>query len=102
MRDRPATLRVSADRDFGYARICQLSDPGSWPGADNVGHAQIPEALIADDERGALTGMAHHLARTALPVLTDCAPKFVPVAMPRAVALTDRPPWAALRLTGAG
>ena len=90
MRDHPATLRVSADRAIGYVRICQLSDPGSWQGAGDVGHAQILEALIADDERGALTGMAHHLARTALPVLTDCAPKFVPVAVPHAVALIDR------------
>ena len=52
-------------------------------------HAQILESLISGDERGALTGMAHHLERTALRVLTDCAPEFVPVAVPHAVALID-------------
>lgn len=91
IRDRPTTLRGSADRAIGYARICQLSDPGSRQGADDVGHAQILEALIADDEPGALTRMAHHLTRTALPLLTDCAPQFVPVAVPHAVALIDSP-----------
>ena len=44
--------------------------------------------------------MAHHLERTALRVLTDCAPEYVPVAVPHAVALIDRQPQAALRLTG--
>jgi hypothetical protein len=34
--------------------------------------------------------MAHHLERTALRVLTDCAPDFTPVAVPHAVALIDR------------
>ena len=50
----------------------------------------LDEAVgVAGDERGALTGMAHHLERTALRVLTDCAPEFVPVAVPHAVALID-------------
>jgi hypothetical protein len=44
--------------------------------------------------------MAHHLERTALRVLTDCAPDFVPVAVPHAVALIDRQA-PALRVTGA-
>ena len=69
--------------------------------AGDVEHAQILEALIAGDERGALTGMAHHLARTALRVLTDCAPEYVPVAVPHAVSLIDRQPPTVLRLTGA-
>ncbi len=62
---------------------------------------QILEALVDGDRRGALTGMAHHLARTALRVLADCAPGYQPVAVPHAVALIDRRPPAALRLTGA-
>ena len=33
--------------------------------------------------------MANHLARTAVRVLTDSAPEFVPVAVPHAVALVD-------------
>jgi len=94
-------LRVFADRTIRYIRIYQLSEPQSWQSAGDVEHAQILEALIADDERGALTGMAHHLARTALRVLTDCAPDYVPVAVPHAVALIDRRPPAALRLSGA-
>jgi hypothetical protein len=68
----------------------------------DVEHARILETLIAGDERGALTGMAHHLERTALRVLTDCAPEFVPTAVPHAVALIDREPPAALLLTGSG
>jgi DNA-binding GntR family transcriptional regulator len=95
-------LQVFADRTIRYIRIYQLSDPGSWQAAGDIEHAQILEALIADDEPGALSGMAHHLARTALRVLADCAPDFVPVAVPHAVALIDRRPPAALRLTGAG
>jgi DNA-binding GntR family transcriptional regulator len=94
-------LRAFADRTIRYIRIYQLSDPNSWQAAGDVEHAQILEALIAGDERGALTGMAHHLARTALRVLSDCAPEYVPVAVPHAVALIDRKPPAALRLTGA-
>jgi len=93
-------LRAFADRTTRYIRIYQLSDPGSWQAAGDVEHAQILEALIAGDERGALTGMAHHLARTALRVLADCAPEFVPVAVPHAVALIDRDPPATLWLTG--
>jgi DNA-binding GntR family transcriptional regulator len=91
-------LRIFADRTTRYIRIYQLSDPGSWQAAGDVEHAQILEALIADDEGGALTGMAHHLARTALRVLTDCAPEFVPVAVPH--ALIVRHPRATLRLAG--
>jgi len=91
-------LQVFADRTIRYIRIYQLSDPNSWQAAGDVEHVGILEALIAGDEQGALTGMAHHLARTALRVLTDCAPEFVPVAVPHAVALIDRHPPAALRL----
>jgi DNA-binding GntR family transcriptional regulator len=94
-------LRVFADRTIRYIRIYQLSDPQSWQAAGDAEHAQILEALIAGDERGALTGMAHHLARTALRVLTDCAPEYVPTAVPHAVALVERRPPAAARLTGA-
>ena len=88
-------LQAFADRTTRYIRIYQLSDPGSWQVPGDVEHAQILETLIAGDEWGALTGMAHHLERTALRVLTDCAPEFVPVAVPHAVALIDREPSAA-------
>jgi DNA-binding GntR family transcriptional regulator len=95
-------LKALADRTIRYIRIYQLSEPNSWQAAGDVEHARILDALVAGDERGALTGMAHHLARTALRVLTDCAPKYVPVAVPHAVALIDRRPPASLRLTAAG
>jgi DNA-binding GntR family transcriptional regulator len=95
-------LRAFADRTTRYIRIYQLSEPGSWQAAGDVEHAAILEALIADDEQGALTEMAHHLERTALRVLTDCAPDFAPVAVPHAVALIDRQAPRPLRLTGAG
>jgi DNA-binding GntR family transcriptional regulator len=94
-------LRAFADRTTRYIRIYQLSEPNSWQTAGEVEHASILEALIADDEQGALTEMAHHLERTALRVLTDCAPDFAPVAVPHAVALIDRQPPSGLRLTGA-
>jgi DNA-binding GntR family transcriptional regulator len=82
-------LTTFADRTTRYIRIYQLSEPGSWQAAGDVEHAEILEALIAGDEREALTGMAHHLERTALRVLADCAPDFAPVAVPHAVALIE-------------
>jgi hypothetical protein len=45
--------------------------------------------------------MAHHLERTALRVLADCAPDYKPAAVPHAVALIDREASPGLRLTGA-
>jgi len=83
-------LRVFADRTTRYIRIYQLSDPDSWQTAGDVEHAGILQALITGDERGALTGMAHHLARTALRVLSDCGGDYQPVAVPHAVALIER------------
>jgi DNA-binding GntR family transcriptional regulator len=95
-------LRACADRTTRYVRIYQLSEPdggqaaGGAQAADggqaagDVEHEAILEALIAGDERGACVAMAHHLAGTALRVLADCAPDFVPVAVPQAVTLIDR------------
>ena len=92
-------LRAFADRTTRYIRIYQLSEPNSWQTAGDAEHAAILEALIAGDERGALTEMAHHLERTALRVLADCAPGYEPAAVPHAVALIDREAPAALPLT---
>ena len=92
-------LTAFADRTIRYIRIYQLSEPNSWQAAGDVEHAQILDALIASDEQGALTGIAHHLARTALRVLVDCAPDYLPTAVPHAVALIDRRPPAALELS---
>jgi DNA-binding GntR family transcriptional regulator len=82
-------LQIFADRTIRYIRIYQLSDPNSWGSAGEAEHTNILEALIAGDEGGALAGMAHHLARTALRVLTDCAPDYVPLAVPHAVGLIE-------------
>jgi len=94
-------LRAFADRTTRYIRIYQLSEPNSWQAAGDVEHAAILEALIAGDEQGALTEMAHHLERTALRVLSDCAPDYQPVAVPHAVALIDRDGPAPLRVAQA-
>jgi DNA-binding GntR family transcriptional regulator len=85
-------LGTLADRAIRYIRIYQLSDPTSWQAAGGAEHTQMLDAITRGDERGALNGMAHHLERTALRVLTDCAPDYVPVAVPHAVALAVRKP----------
>ena len=85
-------LGTLADRAIRYIRIYQLSDPTSWQAAGDAEHTQMLEAITAGDERGALDGMVHHLERTALRVLADCAPDYVPVAVPHAVAITVRRP----------
>ncbi|SFP57652.1 GntR family transcriptional regulator [Actinomadura madurae] len=83
-------LRVLADRTIRYIRIYQLSEPDDWQTVGDEEHARILEALVAGDERAALSGMGRHLARTALRVLGDCAPDYAPVAVPHALALIDR------------
>src|SRR6202042_1934381 len=93
-------LRAYADRTTRYIRIYQLSEPNGWQAAGDVEHAAILEALISGDEQGALTEMAHHLARTALRVRGDRAPDCGPGGGPDWVSLIDREPPTVLRLTG--
>jgi DNA-binding GntR family transcriptional regulator len=93
-------LQALADRTIRYIRIYQLSDPASWQAAGDAEHVQILAALTAGDDRAALTGMAHHLERTALRVLADCAPDYEPVAVPHAVSLIEGGAPASLRPTG--
>ena len=95
-------LGTLADRAIRYIRIYQLSDPTSWQAAGDAEHTRLLDAITAGDERAALNGMAHHLERTALRVLTDCAPDYVPVAVPHAVAMTVRRPSRAARVPPAG
>jgi DNA-binding GntR family transcriptional regulator len=83
-------LTAFADRTIRYIRIYQLSEPASWQSAGDVEHAAILEALIAHDGRAALSGLAHHLARTAERVLTDCAPDYRMTAVPHALDLVER------------
>ncbi len=83
-------LTVFADRTIRYIRIYQLSEPESWQSAGDVEHAAILEALVAHDDRAALSGLAHHLARTAERVLRDCAPHYTMKAVPHALELVER------------
>lgn len=82
-------LRALADGTIRYIRLYQYADP-HWQDAGDVEHEKILQALAAGDERTAVHGLANHLARTALRVLTDCAPDYRPVAVPHAVSLIDR------------
>src|SRR6266571_3784915 len=86
----PKQLTVFADRTIRYIRIYQLSDPASWQSAGDAEHAAILEALVAHDDRAALSGLAHHLARTAERVLRDCAPYYPMKAVPHALELVER------------
>jgi DNA-binding GntR family transcriptional regulator len=82
-------LQSLEDRSVRYIRIYQQSEPAGWQTAGDAEHAEILDALTAGDDSAALSGLAHHLARTALRVLTDCAPEYVPTAVPHAVALAE-------------
>ena len=83
-------LQALADRTIRYIRIYQLSDPTSWQAAGDVEHATILEALAERNDRAALTGLAHHLARTALRVVRDCAPDYSATAVRHALDLVQR------------
>jgi DNA-binding GntR family transcriptional regulator len=83
-------LTAHADRSVRYIRIYQLSEPNTWQAAGDAEHAAILDAVVAGDRRAALTGMAHHLARTAERVLADCAPQYKVNAVQHALALVDQ------------
>jgi DNA-binding GntR family transcriptional regulator len=83
-------LSAFADRTIRYIRIYQLSDPASWQSAGDAEHAAILEALAEHDGGAALSGLAHHLARTAERVLTDCAPDYAINAVTHALDLVER------------
>jgi DNA-binding GntR family transcriptional regulator len=83
-------LAAFADRTTRYIRIYQLSEPASWQSAGDAEHAAILEALAERDSRGALIGLARHLARTAERVLIDCAPDYEIRAVSRALDLVER------------
>ena len=83
-------LTAFADRTIRYIRIYQLSEPASWQSAGDAEHAAILTALAEHDGGAALSGLAHHLARTAERVLTDCAPEYAINAVPHALDLVER------------
>ena len=96
------TLQTLEDRSARYIRIYQQSEPADWQTAGDAEHAAILDALAAGDDSAALTGLAHHLARTALRVLSEYAPDYTPRAVPNAVALAEGTDPAALRAATAG
>ncbi len=83
-------LTAFADRTIRYIRIYQLAEPAGWQSAGDIEHAAILEALVEGDNRAALSGLAHHLARTAERVLTDCAPDYPVNAVTHALDLVER------------
>lgn len=83
-------LTAYADRTIRYIRIYQIGEPRSWETAGDHEHAEILAAVVAGNAAGATSGLAHHLARTALRVLGDCAPGYQPRAVPQAVAMVDQ------------
>ncbi len=95
-------LQSLEDRSVRYIRIYQQSEPAGWQTAGDTEHAAILDALAAGDDHAALAGLAHHLARTALRVLSDCAPGYAPRAVPHAVALAEGADPVALRAASAG
>jgi hypothetical protein len=58
--------------------------------AGDAEHQAILDAVVAHDRPAALTGLAHHLARTAERVLADCAPSYRIGAVTHALALVDQ------------
>jgi DNA-binding GntR family transcriptional regulator len=78
------------DRSIRYIRIYQLSEPGSWQAAGETEHQAILDAVVARDRPAALTGLPHHLARTAERVLADCAPHYGVRSVSHALALVDQ------------
>jgi len=83
-------LTAYADRTIRYIRIYQIGEPRSWESAGDREHAEILASLVEGNAADATSGLAHHLARTALRVLSDCAPGYQPRAIPRAVAMVDQ------------
>ena len=90
-------LTAFADRTIRYIRIYQLAEPVGWQSAGEVEHAAILEAVAGHDEAAALSGLAHHLARTAARVLADCAPGYEPAAVTHALRLVERGAGGAVR-----
>jgi DNA-binding GntR family transcriptional regulator len=89
-------LRLLGDRTIRYIRIYQIGEPRSWQTAGDREHADILAALIESRAADAMSGLAHHLARTALHVLANWAPHYEPRAIPHAVAMVDSGAPAAL------
>ena len=80
-----------ADRCIRYIRIYQGGEPNGWHRAGEREHSQILASLKAGHSAQARSRMAHHLSRTALRVLRDTSPDYVPRAVPAALEMIDEP-----------
>ncbi|WP_081622627.1 GntR family transcriptional regulator [Jongsikchunia kroppenstedtii] len=85
-------LRSLADRSTRYIRIAQEFDPRAWAAAGDAEHLAILDAVAAHDDEGAVALMAHHLERTALQVLSDCASDYDPHCVRKALAVVHASP----------
>lgn len=83
-------LRLLADRSVRYIRLRQIGDPVHWSEAGDLEHPSILRAVTAHERDVAVSALADHLAGTALRVLADSAPTYVPTAVPRAVELVRK------------
>ena len=82
-------LGALADRTIRYIRIYQIGEPRSWSTDGDAEHADMLAALIERRSPDATTGLARHLARTALHVLADWAPDYQARAIPGAVRMVE-------------
>ena len=85
-------LRTQAARTNRFIPIYQLTEPATWQEAGDAEHAAILAALGRGDGPAALAELAQHLSHTALRVLSDCRPDYVPLAVPHAVELVSGGP----------
>ena len=79
-------LRSLADRSARYIRIGQQLDPTGWQKVGDLEHQVMLDAIVDRDEVTAISMTAHHLERTALRVMADCVPDYVPCVVPLALA----------------
>jgi DNA-binding GntR family transcriptional regulator len=78
-------LRSMAERSARYIRVGQEQDPAGWQQAGDLEHEAILDAFVRRESEAAVSLTAHHLERTAIRVLADCAPEYVPKAVPLAL-----------------
>lgn len=76
-----------ADRCVRYIRFYQGGEPNGWHRAGDREHAQILASLKAGNPLEARVRIAQHLSRTAMKVLSETSPDYVPVAVPAALEM---------------
>ena len=84
-------LRSLSDRTTHCTGLYRLAD-ATWHAANHAEHQHIFDALIEERQRDALVRIAHHLARTALRIIGDHAPRYDPMAIRHAIDLVNALP----------